>query len=69
MIGSLYSQFAERKTRIEGETQLDATGLNVYTEANQTGKTFIMLGETQNLITDTSNPVFVELVPDEYETN
>lgn len=69
LIGTLYSQFAERKTRIEGETQLDATGLNVYTEQNQTGKTFIMLGEAQNLITDTSNPVFVELVPDEYETN
>lgn len=66
LIGTLYSQYATRKTRLEGETVLDHTGLNIYTEQNQPDKLFFMLGETQNLIQDTSDPVFVELVGDEY---
>lgn len=66
LIGTLYSQYATRKTRLEGETVLDHTGLNIYTEQNQSGKKFIMLGEVQNLIQDTSDTVFVELAADEY---
>lgn len=67
LLGTLYSQYATRKTRLEGETVIDPTGLNTYAEQNQAGKKFVILGEVQNLIQDTADPVFVELAPDEYD--
>ena len=67
LIGTLYSQFAERKTALSGEAVLDAGDICVYTERNQAGKVFMMSGETQDVITDTSDVVVTEFNADEYE--
>lgn len=67
LIGTLYSQFAERRTKLNGEMVLDYEGLTPYTEQNQGDKRFIMVGESQDLITDTTDGTIIELRPDEYE--
>ncbi|MDE6702763.1 MAG: hypothetical protein K2K00_03700, partial [Muribaculaceae bacterium] len=67
LIGTLYSQYADRKTTLEGECTLDYGGLAAYTEINQPGKKFMMSGETQNLIKDCTEALFTEFNPDEYE--
>lgn len=67
LIGTLYSQYADRKTTLSGECAIDAGRIKPYTEANQPGKKFIMSGDVQNVITDTSEGTFIELNPDEYE--
>ncbi len=67
MIGTLYSQFAQRHTKLSGEVELLADGMELYTEANQADKRFIVTAETQNAIMDTSDATFVELSPDEYD--
>ena len=67
MIGTLYSQFAERKTTLSGEAVIDAGDICKYTEQNQPGKVFIMSGELQNVIMDTSEVEITEFNGDEYE--
>lgn len=67
LIGTLYSQFARRHTRLDGECEIDTAGLGVYAEANQPGKLFLMAGERQDVRTGCSDGVFVELSPDEWE--
>lgn len=67
LIATLYSQYAERRTTLSGEIQLPATGgLTTFVEANQTGKLFMLAGESQNIIEDTTDAQLVELRPDEY---
>ena len=66
-IGTLYSQYAARKTRLEGEAVIDTGDLCTYTEQNQAGKKFMMSGEKQDVITDTSEAVYTEFNADEYE--
>lgn len=66
LIGTLYSQFADRKTKLEGEAKIAADGMVTYTEQNQEGKKFILVADTQNVIEDTSQAVITELRPDEY---
>lgn len=67
LIGTLYSQYAARKTRLSGEAVIDTGGLCAYTEQNQSGKVFLMTGEQQDVITDTSDIEITEFSPDEYD--
>lgn len=69
LIGTLYSQYAQRRTTLSGETTLLADAVAAYTEANQEGKVFIALEDLQDLRAGTSNATFVELRPDEYKRN
>lgn len=66
-IGTMYSQFAGRKTTLSGEAVIDAGALCKYTERNQPGKVFIMSGEVQNAIMDTAESTYTEFNADEYE--
>ena len=66
-IGTLYSQYAARKTALSGEAVLDAGDLCCFTEQNQAGKRFLLAEDIQNVIADTSEIKIVELSPDEYE--
>lgn len=67
LIGTLYSQYAQRRTVLTGEAQLPAGGLKVFTEQNQGDKLFLAQGEVLDAITDTSEVTLVELRPDEYD--
>lgn len=67
LIGTLYSQYGERRTKLNGEIELHPDGLVFYTEQNQEGKKFILIGEVQDVITDTTEATIIELRPDEYD--
>lgn len=67
LIGTLYSQYADRKTTLSGEAVID-TGLHYYTEANQEGKRFMLMGDTQDLIADCTEAEYCEFRPDEYDS-
>ena len=67
LIGTLYSQFADRKTKLTGTAKIDIGGLKTYSEYMQQNKRFVMLGDVQNVATDESEITIVELRPDEYE--
>ena len=67
LIGTLYSQYAARKTKLDGEIELHPDGLVSYTEQNQDGKKFIIIGETQDVIMDTTEATLIEIRPDEYD--
>lgn len=69
LIGTLYSQYAERRTTLSGEAQLLTMPVAAYTEANQPGKVFIAVEDMQNARMDTSEATFIELRPDEYKRN
>lgn len=66
-IGTLYSQYAARHTTLSGEAQLYPGAMCPFTEANQGGKVFLMIGERQDVITDCSDISIVELSADEYD--
>lgn len=67
LIGTLCSQYSDRKTKLSGEVTIDHRGLCTYREQNQGDKKFMILGEVQDCIADTSEGTFVELSPDIYE--
>ncbi|MDE6479273.1 MAG: hypothetical protein K2L45_03310 [Muribaculaceae bacterium] len=67
LIGTVYSQYADRKTTLEGECRLDPSGVTAYSEINQGDKKFLLAGETQDAIADTTDATFIEFRPDEYE--
>ncbi len=67
LIGTLYSQYASRKTTLSGEAVTDG-GLHSYTERNQGGKRFMLKGETQDVITDCTEAEYCEFRPDEYDS-
>lgn len=69
LIGTLYSQFADRRTTLQGECTIEPGGITAYSEVNQGSKKFIIAGETQDLISDTSDVAFIEFRPDEYEAS
>jgi hypothetical protein len=69
LIGTLYSQFAQRRTTLSGEAQLMYDPIAVYTEANQDGKLFMATEEVQDVRMDCSDAVYVEIRPDEYKRN
>ena len=66
LIGTLYSQYAARKTKLIGEAQITADAVAVYSEANQGDKRFILVEDVQNAIAGTSEVTIIELRPDEY---
>ena len=67
LIGTLYSQYAGRKTTLSGEAVIDG-GLHYYTEANQAGKRFMLMSDTQDVITDCTDAEYCEFRPDEYDS-
>lgn len=69
LIGTLYSQYADRKTKLSGTTRLVDDNLCGYLEPCQPTKQFICLSEVQNAIADESDMEFVELRPDEYKAD
>ncbi|MDE5989099.1 MAG: hypothetical protein K2H17_06850 [Duncaniella sp.] len=66
LIGTLFSQYGERRTTLSGEMQIITDALCAHTEENQDGKIFMMTADTQDVITDTSDATVTELRPDEY---
>lgn len=68
LIGTLYSQYADRRTSLSGENAIDFQGLNAYSEANQEPQArFLMVQDSQDAITDTSESTFIEFLPDNYK--
>lgn len=67
LIGTLYSQFAHRMTKLTGEVEIITGGMEAYAEVNQGEKKFIVTAEVQDIIADTSDATFVEFRPDEYD--
>lgn len=67
LIGTLYSQLADRHTTLSGEAVLDPGGLCKYTEQNQNGKYFMISEQQQDVIADTADVVITEFNPDEYD--
>lgn len=69
LIGTLYSQFAQRRTALSGEASLMYTPLAAYIERNQEDKLFIAIEDVQDLRADSSFAHYVEIRPDEYRRN
>lgn len=69
LIGTLYSQFAQRRTTLSGEAQLMYDPIAVYKEDNQDGKLFMIAEDVQDARMDCSDAVYVEIRPDEYKRN
>ena len=67
LIGTLYSQYADRKTTLSGEAVIDA-GLHYYTEQNQAGKRFMLMCDVQDVIADCTEAEYCEIRPDEYDS-
>jgi hypothetical protein len=69
LIGTLYSQFADRKLMLTGTAALDGAPLGLRTEYSAEGIAFLTTGEVQDLQADTTELTMVELRPDEYTSN
>lgn len=67
LIGTIYSQYADRKTALSGEAIID-DGLNYYTEQNQGDKRFMLMSDVQDIIADCTDAEYCEFRPDEYES-
>ncbi len=68
LIGTLYSQYAGRKTKLAGTAAVAVGDLCLYTDAMQGGKKFLSLSDIQNVKSDESEILIVELRPDEYKS-
>ena len=64
LIGTLASQYASRHTVLQGESALSVSGLRCFTEVNQLGKAFMILGESQDLIEDVTEATYCEISGD-----
>ena len=69
LIGTLYSQYASRKTVLSGTARICPYGLRWYSDAAQDGREFMLLSEVQNLREDESVIEMAEFRPDEYKSN
>lgn len=67
LIGTVYTQYAERHTKLSGEVALDDDSLSLYTEQNQGDLRFLKVADVQNCLADTSEATFIETGPDSYE--
>ncbi len=68
LTGTLYSQFAKRKTRLDGTVEADGDGVCTYEEASLPEGTLLMMtGTVEDVQNDTMEGSFVELRPDEYD--
>jgi len=67
LIGTLYSQYAERKVSLSGEIRLDPGGLSLYSDGAQPAdRKFLLKKERQDIRLDCSEIIAVEIRPDEY---
>jgi|WetSurMetagenome_2_1015567.scaffolds.fasta_scaffold31651_2 hypothetical protein len=66
LIGTLYSQFAARHTKLSGTADVLDGGLCVMTDTMQEGKKFLVTSDVQDLGDDHSNMSMTELSPDNY---
>ena len=67
LIGTLFSQYATRKTVLSGEVQMDPGGLTLYREAAQgNGVKLLMTSEVQHVREEMSEAELLEVRPDEY---
>lgn len=69
LIGTLYSQFAQRRTTLSGEAVISQDPIVAYQEANQGDKLFMIVEEEQDVRLDSSDTTYVEIRPDEYKRN
>ena len=67
LIGTIYSQFAERHTKLEGTAFLLHGDLKLYTDGMQGVRKFLMLADCQDIGEGTSEIAIVEVSPDEYD--
>lgn len=66
LIGTLYSQYADRKTSLSGDMAIDPEGLSVYVDRAVKNTRFMMLSEVADVKFDSSETTLVEVRPDEY---
>lgn len=66
MIGSVYSQYAQRRVILSGTCEL-LPGLCTLTDASDPDGRYIMLGEIQNLATEESEIVMAQYGADDYK--
>ena len=67
LIGTIYSQYGNRRTSLSGENELvNDDVVRVYIDENQKDKKFIQVSDIQDVIKDNRESVFIELRPDEY---
>lgn len=67
LIGTMFSQFATRKTALSGDVQMDPGGLTLYEDAAQEeGVKLLMVSEVQHIRTEVSEAELLEVRPDEY---
>lgn len=69
LIGTLYSQYADRKTVLSGTARICPYGLRWYSDAAQGDREFMLLSEVQNLREDESVIEAAEFRPDEYKSS
>lgn len=67
LLGTLYSQYGERRTKLTGTAQLPPAVLCQWREAMQGDKRFVMTGVTENVQDDTCELEVTEYRPDEYD--
>lgn len=67
LIGTLYSQFGQRKAKLEGTTTLPDKNLCLYREATLVGTRFLLTGAIENMQDDTCESILVELSQDVYD--
>lgn len=68
-IGTMFSQYDQRRTTLSGEAVILTDPVAAYTEDNQEGKKFMAVEDVQDVRLDTSDAEFVEIRPDEYESD
>ena len=66
LTGTLFSQFATRHIKLNGEAEITA-GLHRYTEANQGRKVFLLSGEVQNIRLGFTDAEYIEISPDTFD--
>ncbi len=67
LIGTLYSQFASRRTKLTGTTRIGPAGIRLWREAMQGTALFVVTGCTEDAQADEAEMTLVELRPDEYD--
>lgn len=67
LIGTIYSQYAQRHVCFCGDTQILSHAITAYTERNQGNKLFLLRGEVQDVRMDISDADIVEVSPDNYK--
>jgi len=67
LIGTLFSQFATRKTALSGEVSMDTGGVTLYEDdAQDEGVKLLLTSEVQHIRDEVAEAEFLEVRPDEY---